>query len=125
MLFIGLTPASINLLCIQYGDGPILTSLTILAPYLIHKSGFSILTSKSISSSHSFTSISGYFIFLPIVTAASLAIPIIDLQSGLLAVNSKSITASYKPNASFISFPISIPSKSFNKYIPSLLLSST
>ena len=59
MLFIGLTPASISLLCIQYGDGAIFTSLTILALYLGQSSGFSTFTSKSISSSHAFTSISG------------------------------------------------------------------
>ena len=59
ILFIGLTPASISLLCIQYGDGPIFTSLIILAEYLGQSSGLSTFTSKSISSSHAFTSISG------------------------------------------------------------------
>ena len=44
-------------LCMRYG-ARIVKDVKI-APYLIHKSGFSILTSKSISSSHSFTSISG------------------------------------------------------------------
>ena len=106
MLFIGLTPASINLLCIQYGDFSIFTSVTLLARYLEHKAGFSILISTSISlSDSSFTLISGYLVLVPKVTAASLAIPIIHLQSGLFDVNSKSMTASFKPRTSLISIP--------------------
>ena len=102
MLFIGLIPASINLLCIQYGDGPIFTSFTTLPQYLLQRS-VSIFILKFISSSEPLTFISGNFNSVPKVTAASLARPIIDLQSGLFDVISNSIKASFINKASLMS----------------------
>ena len=124
MLLIGLIPASISFLCIQYGDGPTLTSLTTLPQYLLHKS-VCISISNDISSSQAWTFISGYFNSFPKVTAASLAIPIIDLQSGLFEVISNSINASFIPKTSLTSIPNSNESWWSSIYIPSFLWSST
>ena len=87
ILLMGLIPAAARRLCIHSGDGCILTSVTVLAAYLLHSSLFLILTdTKSDALPSPFFNGNFRFKNQYLMLHVSLAKPTMLKQCGLLDV---------------------------------------